>query len=67
MRDQDSDSLFFLILNSSKKSLTLNLKTDEGKKLFKKVIASSDVLVENFFSWCLRATWLGLRCIIKSE
>ena len=30
MRDKDSDSLFFLILNSSKKSLTLNLKTDEG-------------------------------------
>ena len=39
MRDKDSDSLFFLILNSSKKSLTLNLKTDEGKnekKIWKK-------------------------------
>src|SRR5215831_6872324 len=49
MRDQkNSDSLFFLILNSNKRSLTLNLKTDAGKGLFRKVIAQSDVLVENF-------------------
>ena len=44
MRDKpDSDSLFFLILNANKRSLTLNLKTDEGKALFRKVIAQSDV------------------------
>ncbi|MBN8909276.1 MAG: CoA transferase, partial [Rhodospirillales bacterium] len=48
MRDQDSDSLFFLLLNANKRSLTLNLKTEEGKALFKQVIAKSDVLVENF-------------------
>src|ERR1700761_8003133 len=49
MRDhKNSDSLFFLILNANKRSLTLNLKTDEGKELFRKVIAQSDVLVENF-------------------
>ena len=33
MRDQDSDSLFFLILNANKQSLTLNLKTEEGLSL----------------------------------
>ena len=44
MRDQkNSDSLFFLILNANKRSLTLNLKTDVGKDLFRKVIAQSDV------------------------
>ena len=49
MRDQkNSDSLFFLIFNANKRSLTLNLKTDAGKDLFRKVIAQSDVLVENF-------------------
>jgi formyl-CoA transferase len=49
LRDKaDSDSLFFLVLNANKRSLTLNLKTEEGKNLFRKVIAQSDVLLENF-------------------
>ena len=40
MRDKtDSDSLFFLVLNANKRSLTLNLKTEEGKALFRQVIA----------------------------
>src|SRR5215472_14940473 len=43
-----SDSLFFLLFNANKKSLTLNLKTDEGKRLFQQVISQSDVLIENF-------------------
>ena len=49
MRDrQDSDSLFFLLFNANKRSLTLNLKTGRGKELFKELIAKSDVLLENF-------------------
>src|SRR5271170_3007891 len=43
MRDrQDSDSLFFLLFNANKRSLTLNLKTGRGKELFKELIAKSD-------------------------
>ena len=42
---KDSDSLFFLLFNANKRSLTLNLKTDEGNRLFKEVIKQSDVLV----------------------
>src|ERR1700689_4742019 len=49
MRDKpDSDSLFFLILNANKRSLTLNLKSEEGKALFRRLIGESDVLLENF-------------------
>jgi formyl-CoA transferase len=59
MRDKNSDSLFFLILNANKRSLTLNLKTDEGKELFKQVIAKSDVLVENFGPGALDRLGLG--------
>ena len=59
MRDQDSDSLFFLILNANKQSLTLNLKTEEGKNLFKKLISAADVLVENFSPGALNRLGLG--------
>lgn len=38
----------FLAQNSNKKSLTLNLKFDEAKKIFRELILTSDVLVENF-------------------
>ena len=39
MADKHGDSLFFLVLNANKRSLTLNLKTNEGARLFKNLIA----------------------------
>lgn len=38
----------FLAQNSNKKSLTLNLKNPEGKEVFKKLVQTADVLVENY-------------------
>ena len=60
MRDHpDSDSLFFLVLNANKRSLTLNLKNPDGKRLFKEVAAQSDVLLENFGPGALDRLGLG--------
>jgi len=47
-RSQNNDELFFLSFNANKRSLTLNLKSDEGKDLFRKLLAKSDVFLENF-------------------
>ena len=47
-RAQNNDELFFLSFNANKRSLTLNLKSDEGKELFRKLLANSDVFLENF-------------------
>ncbi len=44
---QDSWSLYYLQLNANKKSLTLNIKTDEGKKIMYDLIKKADVFVEN--------------------
>ncbi|MEM7111872.1 MAG: CaiB/BaiF CoA-transferase family protein [Chloroflexota bacterium] len=41
-------SAYFLSANRNKKSLTLNLKSDEGKKILKNLIADADVVIENF-------------------
>jgi formyl-CoA transferase len=43
-----SDSMYFLLLNLNKRSITLNLKTDEGRELFLQLLPKFDVLVENF-------------------
>ena len=62
-RAQNSDELFFLVFNANKRSLTLNLKTDEGKDLFRKLIAKSDVLVENFGPGALDRMGLGWKAL----
>ncbi len=38
----------FLAQNANKKSVTLNLKAPEGKEIFRKLVATADVVVENF-------------------
>jgi len=56
---KNSDSLFFLLFNANKRSLTLNLTSDEGKRLFKEVIGQSDVLLENFGPGAMDRLGLG--------
>src|ERR1700721_4841755 len=58
-----SDSLFFLLFNANKRSLTLNLKTDEGKRLFKEAIGHAEVLLENFGPGAMDRLGLGWEVI----
>src|SRR5690606_23561388 len=44
----DADSLYFIYLNSNKKSVTINLKHEKGKELLRSLIRGSDVFIENF-------------------
>jgi formyl-CoA transferase len=44
----DADSLYFLVLNSNKRAITIDLAREEGKALLRKLIAKCDVLLENF-------------------
>ncbi|MCB4770671.1 formyl-CoA transferase [Ancylobacter sp. Lp-2] len=45
---KDADALYFTMLNSNKRSLTLDTKTPQGKEVLTKLIKESDVMVENF-------------------
>jgi len=58
-RAQAGDELFFLTFNANKRGLTLNVKSDDGKALFKKLIGQSDVLLENFSPGALDRMGLG--------
>ncbi len=40
--------LTYLTQNANKKSVTLNLKTEEGLAIIKRLIAGADVFIENF-------------------
>ena len=42
------DALYFTMLNSNKKSLTLNTKAPEGKAILETLIRGADIFVENF-------------------
>jgi formyl-CoA transferase len=44
----DRDSFFFLLLNTNKQSITLNLKHPEAKEIFFTLIDQADILVENY-------------------
>jgi formyl-CoA transferase len=43
----DADSHYFIYYNLNKRSITCNLKTDDGKALLRRLIEKVDVLVEN--------------------
>lgn len=42
------ESGYFMLLNRGKKSLTLDLKSDSGRKIFHALVKDADVVVENF-------------------
>src|SRR5487761_1114526 len=42
------DSLYFTMLNSNKRSLTLDIKSARGMEILWRLIRGSDVMVENF-------------------
>ena len=46
--NDSSESAYFAGTNRNKRSVTLNLASDEGKALARRLIAKSDILAENF-------------------
>jgi formyl-CoA transferase len=44
----NADSLYFTMLNCNKRSITVNMKSPEGKEVFVELLKKSDILMENF-------------------
>src|SRR5438034_11819360 len=49
LRDvKGADSLYFTMLNGSKRSITIDSKHPKGKEILERLVKQCDVLVENF-------------------
>ena len=42
------ESYYFLLNNRNKRSITLNLQTEKGKEIFRKLAFTADIVIENF-------------------
>ncbi len=55
----NGESVFYLALNSNKKSLAVNYLSDEGRSIIKKLVAQADVLMEQFRPGVMEKFGLG--------
>lgn len=53
------ESAYYLCANRNKKSITVNLKSEAGKELIRRLVRVSDVLIENFKSGEMASLNLG--------
>jgi crotonobetainyl-CoA:carnitine CoA-transferase CaiB-like acyl-CoA transferase len=59
----ETQSGYFLRFNRNKRSVTLNLKSDEGRRLFAELAEKSDVVVENFRPGLLDEMGIGYKAL----
>jgi crotonobetainyl-CoA:carnitine CoA-transferase CaiB-like acyl-CoA transferase len=57
------EATYFLAVNRNKKSLTLNLKAPGGQEILRKLIARSDVVLENFRPGTMERLGLGYEAL----
>ena len=60
---QGQDSWYFLLFNASKKSITVDIKSERGLKLIKNMAKRADVMVENFAPGAIERLGLGYNVI----
>lgn len=58
-------SLYWLNLNTSKRSVTLDIEKPEGRALFEKLVATADIVVESFTPGFLDSLGLGYEGLSK--
>lgn len=56
---KNGESVYYMSLNRGKRSVTLNMKTEEGKQILKDLVKKADVLVENFRGGTMEKLGLG--------
>jgi crotonobetainyl-CoA:carnitine CoA-transferase CaiB-like acyl-CoA transferase len=60
-------SALFPVFNRNKRSLCIDLKSEEGKSVFQKVVATADALLENFAPGTMDRLGLGYEALSKKH
>ncbi|HEY2773773.1 MAG TPA: CoA transferase [Candidatus Binatia bacterium] len=55
----DADAIYFLLFNSNKRSVTLDLKQPRGREIFARLVAGADVVVDNYANGVMEELGLG--------
>lgn len=63
--EEERDACVFLAINRSKKSLAMDIKQEEGKKIALKLARNADVIIENFRPGVMDRLGLGYENISK--
>lgn len=61
----NGESAYFMNLNRNKRGITLNLKTDEGRKIFLDMVKESDIVLENYRPGVMEKLGLGYENLRK--
>ena len=61
------DSLYFLTFNGNKRSLALDLRTEEGRRLFLALVERFDVVVDNFSLGTMEKLGLGYEALQRAN
>jgi crotonobetainyl-CoA:carnitine CoA-transferase CaiB-like acyl-CoA transferase len=61
------ESMYYVNLNRGKRSITINLKTEEGKRIFRELVHECDILLENFRPGTMDKLGLGYEDLKKEN
>lgn len=61
----NGESAYYMNLNRNKKGITLNLKSEKGKEIFRKLVEQSDIVLENYRPGVMERLGLGYEDLKK--
>ena len=62
-----NESMGAMIYNRNKKGITLNIRSDQGRELLKRLVKISDVVIENFTAGYLESLGIGYEDLRKTN
>ncbi len=65
--DMDGESAAYMMMNRNKRGIALDLKTESGKKVLRKLLADADVVTENYRHDTMQKLGLGYEDLKKDN